>query len=355
MSRTFDPARSFAITRVYPNGECVIFRRKIKKQIGPSQYKKTESNSYLWNAWQLWCKNPDLRECYPFLLGLSLVRNFDNLANPLVDKVAPTPKTAKRYGLNGITRRGARTVRCSAHLLQKTFGKGRLTFATVTVPSLPMQQMRTIHEKWNVVVERYRLLIKRTLQKEGLPTHLLTVSEIQTKRHKKTGIPVLHLHSLWVGRSNGGKWGVSVKAHDDAWRKAVGSVVSVVGVGFKSAANLQAVKSSAAGYLGKYMSKGGVAIETLKSEGFGEWLPRQWWNANRELVRWVQRETCEGSAPSELLLESSKVEGKSVWEFVGHISIDIGGNAQYWLATYGRLSTSAANMAREMINLTKPK
>jgi len=355
MPAIFDASAPFARTRVYPNGECVVFRDRIKKQVGPSRYEEAEPDSYIWAAWQIWCKYPELRRRYPFLMGLSLVQNFDSLSEPLPDKVSPGVKATKRYGLNGITRRGARTVRNAAHLLQKSFGRGRLTFATVTVPSLPMNQLRIVHENWNVVVERYRIIIKRALEKKNLPTYLLSVSEIQTKRHKKTGIPVLHLHSLWVGRDRYGLWGVTAEMHDNAWRNAIQAVIPGISVSFKSAANLQSVKSSAAGYLGKYMSKGGAAIEAVKNDGFGDWLPRQWWNCDRELVRWVDRETLEGTAPSELLLSASDMESKEVWEFVGHILIDIGERQQYWLATYGRLSTSAAQMARDMINLTKPK
>ena len=304
-------------------------------------------------------------------MGLSLVRYFDKHRQELEsvahysvqelesiqrvlssfedDDTLPPARKPRRNGLKGITRRGARTVRCAAHLLQKTYGRGRLTFATVTLPGVPMKQLRLIHEKWGKVVEIYRLSLRRLLQDKGLRGEIVSVSEIQPQRHKKSGIPVLHLHSIFVGRLPYGAWAVSTEEHDEIWRRAVLTVVPECLCRFRSAANLQEVETSASAYLGKYMTKGGAAVNDAVKNGFREWLPRQWWNCTRSLLEWVKAETVEGTETSGVLLDAARANDKSVWEFYGEVGIDIGWSQHYWLASYGRLTAKAAQELREVL------
>ena len=304
-------------------------------------------------------------------MGLSLVRYFDKnkgeleaaavyspeelsaiqavISSPEGDNALPGLKPPRRNGQKGITRRGARTVRCAAHLLQKTYGRGRLTFATVTLPGMPVKQLRTVHEKWSKVTEIYRLGLRRLLQEQGLRGEIVTVSEIQPERHKKTKFPVLHLHSVFVGRLPYGGWAVSTEEHDEIWRRAVLSVVPKALCRFRSAANLQEVKTSASGYLGKYMTKSGAAVKAAIDDGFGECLPRQWWNCSRSLLEWIKAETCEGTEVSGVLLDAARSNDKSVWEFYGEVGIDIGWSQHYWLASYGRLSPKVAQEVREIL------
>lgn len=340
------------VTRLYPNGECVVYRQRIKKIKPVDRSNGNRESEWLWSCWQLYLTQPASFAAACLLMGLSLVRNFDKLASPLVDEVSPSVKVAGRYGGNGITRQGARTVRCAAHLMQKTYGSGRLTFATVTVPDMPAPAMARLHENWNKVVELYRLNIRRELQDQDLSGEIITVSEIQEKREKKSGLPVLHLHSIWVGRKPYGGWAVSTKRHDDIWRRAIKAVLPKVRISFKAAANLQEVHTSASGYLGKYMSKGAACVKALVEKGFGGWMPRQWWNCTRSLSRWVKHETLTTGEFSEFLLDAGNCEGKHVWEFVGHVVIDIGDKQDYWLATYGRLNTVIAQEIRDYIRLT---
>lgn len=304
-------------------------------------------------------------------MGLSLVRYFDRnkgeleaaatytveelrsiqsvLDSPEADDRLPSLAKPRRNGAKGITRRGARTVRCAAYLLQKTYGRGRLTFATVTLPGMPMHQLRRVHEEWPKVVEMYRLGLRRRLQEEGLRGEVVSVSEVQPQRHKKTKIPVLHLHSIFVGRLPYGGWALSTEHHDEIWRRAVLSVVPEALCRFRSAANLQEVHTSASAYLGKYMTKGGAEIAAAVDNGFAEWLPRQWWNCTRSLLEWVKAETVEGTEPSQVLLDAARSNDKGVWEFYGEVGIDIGWSQHYWLASYGRLSGKVAQELREVL------
>lgn len=367
------------MTRIFPNGEVVIFRQKIRQSahlIKKSRRFDRYAACAIARMFLFLPQDPldPYRAPWFFcalFMGLSLVRNFDIAANPeimpnpedraeyellkyqcdcpSVYEVTPVEKPTVRYGLKGITRRGARTVRCAAHLMQKTYGRGRLTFATVTVPNLPRKELRLVHERWNEIVEIYRLYIRRDLERHNLRGEILSVSEIQDKRQKKTGVPVLHLHSLWVGRLPYGGWAISTERHDDIWRKAIQAVVPEVRVSFKSAANLQEVRTSASAYLGKYMTKSGPAIASAKDSGFADWLPRQWWNCSRSLKEWVEAETVESVVASDFLLDAARANDKSVWEFYGEIGIDIGWSHDYWLASFGRLTAEVADGLRRAL------
>lgn len=279
-------------------------------------------------------------------MGLSLVRNFDRIAKPLQDKLPPPIKVAGRYGLKGITRSGARKVRCAAHLMQERFRRQNLTFATVTVPDLPIEHLAILHGQWGKAVELYRLGLTRLLKRQGLPGEIISVTEIQEKRHDRTGIPVLHVHSLFVGRFPYGGWVVSPKAHDKVWENAVAAVIGSVSVSFKSAANLQQVKASASGYLGKYMTKAGAVVKSCIEQGYASWMPKQWWNMTRSLKQWVDRETMDIPHFAGFLLDAASEVSTRIWQFVKHITLDIGDAQPYWLATYGRLNPILAKELR---------
>lgn len=366
-------------TRLFPNGEVVIFREKIRHNIPPKKAAQPQSAAQLILLSRLFLMmRPDpLHGARPgwfvasLFMGLSLVRNFDIATSPVLaahfeklseaklasevgisdgdDDLVPSSAGRGRYGGKGITRRSARFVRCAAHLMQKTYGRGRLTFATTTVPDMPVEQLRAIHQSWNKVVEIYRLGVKRVLREQGLRGEVLTVSEIQGKRHKKTGIPILHTHSVFVGRLPYGGWALTTERHDELWRNAILSVVKKPRCHFRSAANLQEVRTSASAYLGKYMTKSGPEIEVAIKAGFAEWLPRQWWNSPRSLLEWVKAETVESSEVSSVLIESARANDKSVWEFYGEVGIDIGWGQHYWLASYGRLSAEKSDELRRFL------
>nr|CRY96862.1 hypothetical protein [uncultured prokaryote] len=354
--------------RVYPNGECVIWRQKVKRASSFVKRDDTDRSLFLWACWVLYLENREALCSASFFMGLSLVRNFDNLANPSVclppandcdreedalwffspgsDDVAPAPKSSTRHGLKGIPRSAARIVRNAAYLLQKKVGRENLTFATVTVPAMPLEKMRVLHENWHKVVELYRLGLRRALQKKGLSGETVGVSEIQEERRERTGLPVLHLHTVFQGRWPYGQWAVTTKTHDRLWGNAVRAVIPYALVSFKSAANLQEVRTSAANYLGKYITKGVASVQKIVDEGMSDWLPRQWWNVTRSLRAAVDAETVRADGLAEQMLIAAQRDNKVVWLFHGSVSIDIGGMTDYWVATYGRLTPEWLSVTR---------
>lgn len=345
--------------KIYPNGECVIWRNRIKKVVLAREPEGNETSTFLWNAWQLYQVERKAFAAACLYMGLSLLQNFDSLANRpnsrlirvptfkgklrgrlwscTLKQLRPVEKPVRRYGLKGISRRAARTIRNAAHLMQESIGRQNLTFATVTVPALPVEQMATLHKNWHKVVESYRLAITRRLKDEGVCEDIIVVSEVQEKRHEKTGIPVLHLHAIFQGRRPFGKWLISTETHDDITRIALERGAGPIGVSLKSAAQFQQVHSSAGAYLGKYMSKGRANIESLVEQGFADWMPKQWWSMSRRVRQEVDRQTLRPDGMAQFLLAAAYADDKDIWSFHGEVTLDIGQSQEYWLATYGRL------------------
>ena len=355
--------------RLFPNGECVVWRQKVRESFPVASPEYSARALWMLECWKLYQADRDTLKAAHLFMGLSLVSNFDKLSNRPPSKaeieakkladdevwffgqssedVAPTPSPERRYGLNGIPRKAARIVRNAAYLLQKSVRRENLTFATVTVPTMPIKDMAVLHQKWHKAVEIYRLGLKRVLQDAGLSGESVGVSEIQEERCDKTGLPVLHLHTVFQGRLPYGPWVVSTDRHDELWRNAVKVVLPEALVSFKSAANLQMVQTSAANYLGKYISKGAISVAAVKTEGMGHWLPRQWWNCTRSLSARVRAETVRADYVAEPLIRACERNDESIWHFWGEVLIDIGEKQGYWLATYGRLTASAQEMIRE--------
>lgn len=328
------PLRSFSdlVAKIQPNGEISIYRQRrlkpapvFRDELAQMHFEALALSVAVWGGVGvrvLW-----LASVAPWALGLSIHPNFDK-----------TQSARPVYGQNGITSSGARTVRNAAFILQKEVGRRRLTFSTVTLPSLCTEDMLLLHESWGKAIELYRLGMSRLLRKKRLAGELVGVSEIQEKRYKGTGLPVLHAHFVFVGCDRPGRWAVSPKAHDRIWRKAIWAVLGrQVPVG-KSCCNLQCVRKDAASYLGKYMSKGGSVIERVKEDGYEWWLPRQWFSCSRSLSQRLRKAVCIVSDGVELLLDLARGCGSLVWEWSREVIIELDDGGRIGVCFYGKLT-----------------
>lgn len=277
-------------------------------------------------------------------LGLSPLSNFDrNPSNHVfstfraLSERSQTAVAPRRAGKRGISPLGARRVRNGCYLLEKLGGKRRSTFATVTVPDLPVEQMRVIHEGWNKVVDTYRRKLTRLLKKEGLSGQLVSVYEVQAQRYDRSGIPVLHIHSVFVGRLRGGAWAVTPRQHDQIWRECL-SIALGEDVGkLVAACNLQRVKKSAESYLGKYLTKGSKCVASLVANGFAGWLPKQWWGMTRSLLHEINRQTRDVRELADWLNYSAESQEKGVWLWHRTVTIVMRDGQEVPMATVGRL------------------
>jgi hypothetical protein len=279
-------------------------------------------------------------------MGLSPLLIFDSefsVQHP-VDRAKDETRAVK--GLKGITPYGARMVRNSAYVLENSVAKGRCIFATVTVPSIPEHKLAVVHQHWDKITEYYRLSLKRSLQRKGLAGELVTVSEIQTKRYQRSGLPVLHLHSVFVGVTTTGKFAITVEDHDNAWYRALRSVIDISLSEVSTACNLQRVKKSASSYLGKYMTKGVKDIEAIVSAGYASWLPKHWWNCSRTLTKRVKADTRRIDVFADWLDSAAQIGGNEVWIWHRTVDLELEDGTTYSVARYGALVQGIADKIR---------
>lgn len=324
--------------KLWPNGEIAIWQHKTFKMDAPSSGPTRSQIDYRMALFRLYQQCPEEAENILGALGLSTHPIFDSLSSEGNVVESGDTKRRTRKGGKGITSYGGRMVRNAAHVLQSEAGKGRLVFATVTLPNLPMEQMRVVHENWDQVTEYYRLNIRRMLQRQGLSGEMVTVSEIQEKRYKKTGLPVLHLHSVFVGKTRIGKFAITTEDHDDAWFRACASLIDIERHEISSACNLQRVKKDAGAYLGKYMSKGVKTVEKIAADGFGGWLPKHWWNCTRSLSARVKSQTRRVDDMADWLDSVADLPGNDVWIWHRKVVLTFDDGTDFTVARYGRLS-----------------
>lgn len=335
--------------RLWPNGEAVIWKQKTFKPDPLVHPYYDPSTNHKMARLRLHLTERSLEAALAVYMGLSPLTIFDSEF-----ACVPTPSSAKDEtravkGLKGITSYGARMVRNAAHVLEHSVTKGRCIFATVTCPPLPEHQLAVIHENWDKVTEYYRLGIRRCLERQGLSGELVTVSEIQTKRYERTGFPVLHLHSVFVGVTNAGRFAVSIEDHDDIWHRALSSVVPLSLSEVSSACNLQRVKKSASGYLGKYMTKGVKDIEAIVAAGYESWLPKHWWNCSRTLSQRVKAQTRRIDELADWLDSTAQLGCREVWKWHRTVDLELEDGTTYSVARYGALTQAATNTVREFM------
>lgn len=250
-----------------------------------------------------------------------------------------------KYGLKGITQYGKRFVRSGAAMLQREYGRQRLSFLTLTLPELEQPQIEAIAEQWGVVVNHLLKWLTRHLTKSGLPRLVVSVTELQPKRLRAGSLSVLHLHLLFVGRRRvRGPWALSPSEVRSAWLKILSNFAGVE-LHSNSCENLKQVEKSAEGYLGKYMSKGVEDVRQFIEMGSETLVPGQWWNCTKALREWVKAAIVRGPNTGSLLecvVESALEEGcKAMGVYMRPVILDLDGGP--WLAAWvGRLSRSLA-------------
>ena len=230
-------------------------------------------------------------------LDLTLLNNLPT-ENP-----TGTPATEKaRYGLKGMTSESRRKVRASAFLLQERYGRGRLSFVTLTVPPLPDAQSEVrLASRWHDAIRYLLRHLKRLLLARGLPPTVVGVCEIQVKRYATSGQFPLHVHLVLVGRKRTrGAWGIHYSEFRQTWADILQGIVGSP-IETRYLENVKAVEKDAGAYLGKYMSKSQNEIQKVLDDG-NEWmLPKQWWFSTLEMKKWLKSRTRRGARCGELL------------------------------------------------------
>lgn len=332
------PGKTGLKARLYPNGEVAIWKESTYVPRPVERPQDRPEDSLNMSLFRLYIECPQVLEGMALALGLSPLPNFDKLVNPDIAPDTAEDGPVTQYGLRGITSYGARRVRNAAHILERTLPKMCAVFATCTVPSLPIEDLRRIHQNWHKVVEAYRRKLARRLRDNDLSGDSVTVTEVQTKRYEKTGLPILHIHTVFGGRRSDGRPAISTKAHDDMWRESLSIALGDAVPECRYACNLQWVKKSAEGYIGKYMTKGTKVVAELCKAGFEGWLPKQWWNLSVGLAKRIDAETRSVDDLAEWLNDVAEIEGSDVWLWHRDIQIEMMSGDKITIARYGRLS-----------------
>lgn len=254
--------------RVWPNGEFCLWKADEDEGLGPEVAAP---------------------------IGLSKVPNSHKDDPEYFDRL--------QRGLRGITNYGQKLVRNAAYLLQQVHGGRRLSFLTCTLPGSPEETMLAAQE-WPRIVRVYLQWLKRRLLSLGLSPVIVSVTEIQPKRFLREGGLPLHLHMVFQGAPKDFQWMISPDEFTEAWKRVAEKRVPVLaGKSFTSAVNVQAVKESAAGYLGKYMSKGEDDICSILDANpeLIDFMPRTWYNMTAEARSAVKANTAEGRNVGEIL------------------------------------------------------
>ena len=212
----------------------------------------------------------------------------------------PTKLPPKTYGAKGITTNGKRMVRNMAWWLEENSPRGCLSFLTLTVPPMREAESRLVAEKWGDITRRFMQWVKRQLIRVSLPGDIVWIVEVQPKRGKKGDLGAYHIHSVFQGRSPGKTWAIRPDEFGKQWNKELARAAGRT-VDSSNSWNVQRVKKSAQGYLGKYMSKGSQSLEEIKSLHGDKYLPRQWWGGTSELKRGIRRATKSGNVVGMVL------------------------------------------------------
>jgi hypothetical protein len=187
-------------------------------------------------------------------------------------------------------------VSSAAYLLQHVYGSRRLSFLTCTLPGSPEDTLRAA-ENWPEIVRVFLQWLKRNLVKRGLSPVIVSVTEIQPKRMREQGGLPLHLHIVFQGAHKDYQWCFTPSQLTRAWQRCiVGRVPGLVDSSFAAALNVQHVKTSAKGYLGKYMSKGEDDVCSVLDENpeLIHCIPSTWYNLSVEARDGVRANMTEG-------------------------------------------------------------
>lgn len=304
------PAGSGRLTcRILPNGEFSVWQERLCTVEPPTEQ--------------------------PDYLGLSILPNSHK---QLIGLAGPAPNRTQR-GLSGITRLGARTIRNGAFCLEKVKGRKNLSFLTCTLPLAGADEFNAGRE-WAEIVRIFCQSLRRLLQAAGLAGSLIGCTEIQMKRYRRYGGLPLHLHLVFQGRKPYVGWGISCAQFTALWRRAV--IIRCPEFGnfdFSASCNVQMVEKSAAGYLGKYLSKGPGTIAALLADDpeLAEFLPRSWWICSSKLRAYIRKASVSGYERAQQVMHWVRTDSPLVLGFhVVEIELEPGRLTP--VAVVGRLS-----------------
>lgn len=261
--------------RIFPSGDFSVGIVP-KKKVAPRD-KEYEANHGRFEHRQIEWQEEGKTYVEMYVVAYATSCSPPNLVNP----AKFTQPKRRAYGRRGITTYGKRMVSSSAVILEKEWGRRCTGFGTLTLPPMSVQQELHICANWSKLVNRFFEELRRHQRRHGVDSRYVHVTEIQEKRWQETGSLGLHIHFLYKARKHAYSkdWHVCADWCRDTWRRILANSLGVSALEIsKPRCQLEIVKKSASGYIGKYLSKGGKVLEDIEKVSEGQAvLPRSWW------------------------------------------------------------------------------
>lgn len=247
-----------------------------------------------------------------------------------------TGRVRAKRGSKGITGHGRALVKDAAYWLQKEYGKERLAFWTVTVPPACLNE--ELIKNWSKVVKNLKEKLTYHLEKNGLPNHVIGVTEIQTKRYGEgETLPPLHLHIVYVAALQKYVPLLSKSLLANLWGDCLDTYSGVV-ARRDTISCVQFVRKDVGAYLGKYMSKGFQGAEGVPS-GL---CPPSWYFASKTIRDIVKGLIVKYSGEWVNELYQYFRNNTDLFKFTKAVEIEIGDGYKIKVGWYGDLKDDDA-------------
>jgi len=223
--------------------------------------------------------------------------------------------------------------------MQNEVHKSRLSFLTLTLPNISTAESVQIAANWHEIVRVFCQRLRRFLRSRRLPGEIVGVTEVQEQRAELTGVFGLHLHMVFVGRKRRHGWAVQPKDIKKWWAAALDKYLYNPSSHYdwRAVENIQQVKKSAAGYLGKYMSKGMKSVLRLKELFPNVQFPTGWYMVTTTVRERVKQKTLRMQGELGLLLaELCESDDKELIGFRKRVTINLSDGREISVGWSGR-------------------
>lgn len=271
-----------------------------------------------------------------------------NEAIPLGLSNASNSHSRKKRGSTGISTYGRHVVKNAAYRLQLECGRKHLSFLTLTLPNVSKAEAARVSANWSEVIRVFVQWLGRQLKKAGLPGEIVGVTEIQEKRLASTGVFALHFHCVFKGRHPYQGWVLQPEDVREQWKKCLEKYLNFDSylLEWDACENIQRVKKDAAGYLGKYMSKGAKDLARPEVQCHQDIFPTSWWSCTTTLRDKVNEHirSVSGERGKFLLDMCTCHEIVDCFRYVKPVVLSFEDGSQICIGWYGQLNSEGMKM-----------
>jgi hypothetical protein len=283
-------------SKLYPSGDWTLGyvspKKKSKKEdlydaLEKNQCTKHYYETHYYGGTQLRC----VEERRDVLDG-ELYKEYMGLSYPIKSH---SPKKRVKRGQKGISSYARKMVRSACALLQWRYGKRRLSFVTLTMPSLPKyaeEIVLTDMGGWSEIVRQTLQEFRRELLRSGGSGEVVGCVEIQEQRYNKYDAVAPHIHLVFEGHKGDWKYYIYIKKCQEIWQRIVENQLRKIGledeIDFDESTRIESIKKDAKNYMGKYMSKGGAIVAKIIEDGKSHLLPSSWWICSSNLKKMIK-------------------------------------------------------------------